>query len=369
MSESNVAATIRDVTERPLQIGLFDIMQLDPLAEAEVDIAAMYARRLDHLAQADELGYPIAFTAERHFLGTHACPSGTAWVAAASQRTRSMRLGVLGYTLPMRAPVQLAEEIAVLDMLANGRVEIGLGLGHRIEELVAVGVDPADRISLFQERLALLQALWSGGTVNYERGDVAVRGVTISPLPAQVPYPPLWYAGTEPMAANWMGSRGLGLAVGFKPTAELVPAVSAFLAGRHTRSEATAEAEPARPSGTVALMRAVYVSDTDEHAMDEVAEDLLRLEEKYGNASGEGSRADRRREARERARAMVRDDVMLAGGPETVARMIRATRAKLPFDLLLANVHGAGMNEERITRTLRLLAEQVRPACAEIAVH
>ena len=367
MSDSGVAATIRAVTERPLGFGLFDIMQLDPLAGPEVDVAAMYARRLDLLSEADKLGYAIAFAAERHFLANYACPSATAWVAAASQRTSTMRLGVLGYTLPMRAPIQLAEEIAVLDLLTNGRLEVGFGLGHRVEELVAVGIDPAERIALFQERLALMQGLWTGGTVSYERGDVTAREVTIAPLPAQVPYPPLWYAGTEPVAANWMGSRGLGLAVGFKPTAQLVPAVSAYLAGRHTRSEATIEAEPDRVSGTVALMRAVYVAETDQQATDEIADDLLRLDEKYGHGGGEGSRADRRREARERVAAMIRDDIMLAGGPETVARAIDATRAALPFDLLLANVHGAGMDEERVARTVRLLAEKVRPACTPVA--
>lgn len=347
----------------PLQIGLFDIMQIDPLADAaEFDVAEMYAQRLDLLSRADELGFPIAFAAERHFLGNYACPSATAWIAAASQRTRTVRLGVLGYTLPMRAPVQLAEEIAVLDLLAKGRLEVGFGLGHRVEELIALGVNPADRITLFQERLALLQALWTGGTVTYERGDVIARDVTISPLPAQVPYPPLWYAGTEPIAAHWMGTRGLGLAVGFKPTEQLVTPVAAFLAGREARDPVVIELEPGRPSGVIALMRAVYVSDTDELAMNEIIDDLVRLEEKFGNTDGEGSRADRRTDAHERAEAMIREDVMLAGGPETVARAIMSARTKLPFDLLLANVHGAGMDYERVARSLRLIAEEVGPA-------
>ena len=363
MAEPDAAPESRDGGPTPLQIGLFDIMQIDPLADAaEFDVAEMYAQRLDLLARADELGFPVAFAAERHFLANYACPSATAWIAAASQRTQTMRLGVLGYTLPMRAPVQLAEEIAVLDLLAKGRLEVGFGLGHRVEELIAMGVNPADRITLFQERLALLQALWTGGTVTYERGEVTARDVTIAPLPSQVPYPPLWYAGTEPIAAHWMGTRGLGLAVGFKPTDQLVTPVAAFLAGREMREQGVIELEPDRPSGVIALMRAVYVSDSDELAMNEMVDDLVRLEEKFGSTDEEGSRADRRSDARERAESMIREDVMLAGGPETVARAIKGARAKLPFDLLLANVHGAGMDAERIARTLRLIAEEIGPA-------
>ena len=128
----------------PIRLGLFDIMQVDPTDPA--DTAEVYRRRLDHLALADELGFAVAFTAERHFMAEYRCPAPCAWLGAASQRTRRIRLGVLAYTLPLHPPVALAEEVAVLDQLTGGRLEIGLGLGHRPEELVAVGVDPARRV-------------------------------------------------------------------------------------------------------------------------------------------------------------------------------------------------------------------------------
>lgn len=75
-----------------------------------------------------------------------------------------MRLGVLAYTLPLHDPARLAEEIAYLDTLSNGRFEVGVGLGHRPAELEQTGVDPHTRVSLFQERFAVLQGLLSGGT-------------------------------------------------------------------------------------------------------------------------------------------------------------------------------------------------------------
>src|SRR5690606_37952044 len=109
----------------------------------------MYAQRLDDLAAADELGFDVAFSAERHFLPHHVIPSATTWVAAATQRTSRMRLGMLGYTLPIRQPVQLAEEVAMADQLSGGRLEVGFGLGHRVEELVALGVDPENRVRIF----------------------------------------------------------------------------------------------------------------------------------------------------------------------------------------------------------------------------
>lgn len=359
MSEQGVTAGERGASVVPLGLGLFDIMQVD--IGRENAIADLYARRLDVLALADTLDYGVAFSAERHFMPNYACPAATAWVAAATQRTTRMRLGILGYTLPIHNPIALAEEIAVLDLLSRGRLEVGLGLGHRVEELMALGVDPGERITLFQERLAIMQALWSGGTIGFERGDVIARDVAIAPLPEQSPHPPLWFAGTEPSGAHWMGARGLGLAVGFKPVKALIPTVAAFLAGRKQRSPEAVEAEPLRPLGAVALMRAVYVSDSDERALDEIADDLLQLEEQRGIASGEGSRADRKRDAREQAEGMLRDEIMIAGGVESVADAILQARRDLRFDLLLANVYAAGISDERVERTVRLLAESVRP--------
>lgn len=343
----------------PFRIGLFDIMQRDPLIGDDPPI--MYAKRLDDLAFADELELSIAFVAERHFMPNYACPSATTWLAAAAQRTRRMRLGVLAYTLPIRAPVQLAEEIAMLDLLTEGRLEIGLGLGHRTEELIALGVDPAQRVTQFQERLALLRALWSGGQVSFERGDIRVRDLAIAPLPTQDPHPPLWFAGTDPEAARWMGSQGMGIAVGFKPLADLSRTVAAFTAGRDGRTPEARDGEPVRRSGTIALMRSVIVGETDAIVQDQIEDDLIRIAERMDKDAGEGSRNDRRSEAKRQIATMMMDnEVMFAGCPETVARSVIAAREQVPLDLLLANVHAMGASRERIRTTMSLLAGPVR---------
>lgn len=341
----------------PLHIGLFDIMQVDPVLQESP--SEMFARRLDDLALADELGYDIAFCAERHFLAAHVIPSATAWLAAASQRATRLRLGALGYTLPIRVPVQLAEELAMLDQLTNGRLEVGFGLGHRVEELVALGVDPEERVSIYQERLALLEALWSGGVVSFEHDDTRLREVAIHPLPAQSPYPPLWHAGTEPLAAHWVGSQGMGLAVGFRPTEQLRPAVAAWHAGRNLAGEELRETWPARPTGAVALMRHVYVAESDEQAMREIRDDLVRLGE-LNDANRQRGLAERKAEAEVHAQELIETEVMIAGGPETVASAILKSRDLLLLDLFLANVYAAGVDKERIRRTLRLLAGEVR---------
>lgn len=354
------------VTTDGIRLGLFDIMQVDPILKP--DPATMYAQRLDDLALADDAGIDVAFSAERHFIHHHIIPSATTWVASAAQRTSRIRLGMLGYTLPIREPVQLAEEIAMVDQLSGGRVEVGFGLGHRPEELVALGVDPEKRITFFQQRLALLQALWSGGKVTFDGGGVTTKDVAIWPLPHQEPYPPLWFAGTEPIAAHWMGSRGLGLAVGFKPTRDLTGAVTAWRAGREAQTQDVREAAPKRRVGSLSLMRHVYIAESNDRAMDEITDDLVRLNDTVKGTAGEGSRADRREDARAKAQELIDDGVMIAGGPDEVARMIRTEHDTLGFDLMLANVYAAGVEQERIRRSITLFAGAVREQLAGVGV-
>ena len=348
-----------------IRLGLFDIMQVDP-AEATSDdpdraTPSAYRRRLDHLALADELGFGLAFVAERHFMPSYRAGSPAAWLGAASQRTRRIRLGVLAYTLPLHHPALLAEEVATLDHLCAGRLEVGLGLGHRPEELVAIGVDPRQRVIIFQERLAILRALWSGGQVGFASPTTTIRDVAIHPLPLQSPHPPLWYAGTDAAAATWAGGQGMGMAVGFRPTAALAPTATAFLAGR----AAAARGDDAFAPGSLALMRHVYVAETDERARAEVVDDLLRLRA-LASAGDRGSRSDRRALAEADADALTRDEAMLYGGTESVAAAIAAAATTLGTDTLLANVHAAGVDDERVARTLRLLASEVAPRLAEV---
>jgi alkanesulfonate monooxygenase SsuD/methylene tetrahydromethanopterin reductase-like flavin-dependent oxidoreductase (luciferase family) len=336
----------------PFELGLFDVMQADPLRRDPLH--EVLGSRLADLELADQLGFSIAFCAERHFTQVCQCPAPGPWLGAASQRTTNLRLGVLADTLPIHQPVQLAEEIAMLDHLTGGRLEVGFGLGHRVEELVVIGVDPAQRIDIFQERLAIIEGLWTGHAVAVDSEHHLIRDAAIHPLPLQTPHPPLWYAGTDPGAALWAASRGMSVAVGFRRSRDLRETAAAFQAGREAfRIERGAE------GGRLALMRHAYVGESDKAALAEMTDDLVRLGELN---HGEGSRADRRAEAATLAKRHIANEHYLAGGPETVARMIERERDALGIDLFLADLYGAGIDGERIQATMRRLAGPVRDA-------
>ena len=341
-----------------IELGLFDIQQIDPLAPESSE--TVYAGRLDDLAYADSVGLDIAFVAERHYLSTYRSQSASVWLGSVSQRTRQMRIGALAYTLPITPPIRLAEEIATLDQLSGGRIEVGLGLGHRVEELEVNGVDPARRIDIFQERLAIMEGLWAGGTVTYESPDTVVRGAFLHPKPIQQPHPPLWFAGTDPTSAMWAGQHGMNLAIGFAPGDQLFGATAAFRNGVAMRRMRETDSGAIR-RGEVALMRHLYVSESLDNARSEMIDDLLRLGELDSEAT-EANRAERRAAAEAHYKTLIEREVFVAGDAEKVARSILDARNKLGSTVFLGNVYGGGITGERVQRTIRLLATDVRDA-------
>lgn len=345
-----------------MDLALFDNLQIDPLDPRPP--ADVFEQRFDDLAYAESLGYWGAFTAERHFMSAYRSVAPGAWIAAASQRTSTMRLGVLAWTLALHQPVQLAEEIALLDHLTRGRLEVGVGLGHRPAELEQTGLDPARRIPLFQERFAVLTGLLSGASVRVESEFHTIRDVAPGLTSIQKPSPPLWYAGTDPRAGAWAGWQGMSLAVGFAATDALVPITDAY---RKARAEYEAQQReknlPIAP-GRIALMRVVYASDSDTNARSEMADDIYRL-----NAIDpqvvHGGRPNRRSEASTEVKRLVDGEMVIGGGAAELTAYLQQAHARLGFDTFIASVYPAGVEQERVRRTMRLLKEEILPGVGQ----
>jgi probable F420-dependent oxidoreductase len=140
-------------------------------------------------------------------------PSADPWVvlAAVAQATTRIRLGTAVTPLPRRRPAVVANCLATLDRLSNGRVILGAGLGGVAREFGAFG-EPADdrrRGAMLDESLTVIDALWRGDEVNHRGDYYTVDGVTLAPLPVQRPRPPIWIGGGSPAArrraARWDG--------------------------------------------------------------------------------------------------------------------------------------------------------------------
>lgn len=338
-----------------LEFGLFDIMQVDltrPTGE-------VLRERLAHHREADRLGLDYVMLAERHFMPLYRASSPGLLLARLSETTASIRLGVLAYTLALHNPVLLAEEISMLDHLTDGRLEIGLGLGHRPQEIAGLGYPAEHRQPIFLENLMIMRQAWDGQMFKFDGAMHHLNDIWVDP-PLQQPHPPLWFAGGDPQITGWAARNGLSLAVGFQPDEGLVNSTEAYW------NETPPEGAPRQ---RVALMRHIYVAESSEQAREEIISDLVRLgEDLIANPRGLPNIPEEP-PTREEAEVQYEDQkarqIIVSGDAEEVAAAIATSMQLIRANVFLGNIHLTLVEDARIRRTLSLFAEEVVPRVKE----
>lgn len=181
--------------------------------------ACVYADTLDEIELADRLGFHGVWIVEHHFMRGYSHASKPELILAAlARRTAQLRLGLGVVPLPYHHPVHVAERIATLDLLCNGRLEVGIGRGFSPNEYAAFGVRMADSRSLVDESLAILRHCASDEPFSFAGRHFALDRVDVVPRTVQRPHPPLWTAAVSPDTFEWAAERGLGVLAGpFKP--------------------------------------------------------------------------------------------------------------------------------------------------------
>ena len=191
-----------------MQFGLFDHMDRGPATLAED-----YEHRL-RLAEAGEaLGFSRFHATEHHGTPLSVAPSPSLFFAAMAQRTRTLRFGPLVYTLPLYHPLRLAEEIAMLDQMSGGRLELGVGRGVSPHEVAFHGLEPSETQPRYEEalRLILLVLRSAGQEISFKGRFYNADGVPIVLAPVQLPHPPLWYGVSRAEAVPWLALNNVNL--------------------------------------------------------------------------------------------------------------------------------------------------------------
>src|SRR6516164_9579888 len=229
-------------------------------------LSQLYEDRLQLLAAADEAGFFCYHLAEHHATPLGMAPSPALFLTAATQRTRRIRLGPLVYLLPLYDPLRLIEEVAMLDQLSGGRLELGVGRGVSPYELRNFGVDPENSRAMFDEALAVLLAGLTQERLSFAGAHYQYRDVPIELHPLQQPYPPLWYPTHTPTSIEYAGRHGFNF-VGLGPAATVREHTDAY-----KRAWSAHRHDPDRLNGHVAtpkigILRLVVADrDTDAEA-------------------------------------------------------------------------------------------------------
>jgi len=227
----------------------------------------LYASAIDMCAWAEQRGCLAAMLCEHHGSDDGFLPAPLILASAIAARTERLALSLV-VNLPFCDPVRLAESIAVLDIISEGRASYIFGIGYRHEEFEHFGLDRTARVRLADHKLALLRALLSGETVNHDG-----RRITVTPSPRTPGGPTLMWGGASLAAARRAGSYGLGLVANGN-----VPGMrEAYDAARREQGHQPGPALiPERDTPSV-----TFVADDVDAAWDELGEYLLHDARSY----------------------------------------------------------------------------------------
>jgi len=297
------------------------------------DFTGLNARRLaEQAARAESLGYESFWLPENHF-NANAIPDPLMLLASVAAATETIRLATTSYLLPLRHPLQAAEQVAVLDQLSDGRVTLGIGRGFAPTMLKAFDVVPSEKRRMFERALAIMQDAWSGQAVAVGVED-SEDFVVLNPLPVQQPHPPLWVAAFGPKALAQAGRLGL-------PYLASPMETMSRLEGNYARHASAAQDAGHEEIETVPIMRTVFLART----------------EKQGRALRDHVHAEAQKTGRLAEDDNV-DDWTIIGDRHLVTDRIAEYRERLKVShLIVTRLRIAGVDRSEVEASMTELAD------------
>ena len=193
-----------------MKFGLLYEMQR-AMEGGEVDEYALVKETLEQCRLADEMGFDYLWFVEHHFLtGFSGSPCNEVMFGALSQITKQIRIGFGVAILPYHHPIQVAERVAMLDLLTAGRIELGTGRSNAYEQM-GLGVDPRDTREMWEESITMIPKIWESGEFEYEGKFWKVPSRRVLPKPLQKPHPNMYLTSLQQSGYDLAAEKGLGV--------------------------------------------------------------------------------------------------------------------------------------------------------------
>ena len=198
-----------------MKFGIFYELQL-PRPWTETSEHDLMKNALAQIELADGLGYDYAWAVEHHFLEEYShCSAPEVFLAAASQRTKTIRLGHGIIQLTTNHPARVAERVSTLDLVSDGRVELGIGEGATTTELHPFERRFRDKRAVWEDAVRCFIPMFRDEPWEYEGEHYSFPLRNVLPKPVQKPHPPLWVACSQLETLKMAGERGMGV-LGFQ---------------------------------------------------------------------------------------------------------------------------------------------------------
>lgn len=321
------------------------------------DATARFAEQVEQVHHARDHGFTSVWATQHYLAEEVQYLHPLAVLGRLVPETGDMRIGTAITLMALPHPVDLAEQLATLDILSGGRLVVGAGLGYRDAEFDAFGVPREKRLRRFRENLDLVRRLWTEDEVHFDGDTGRIAGLRPQLRPVQRPHPPIWLAGHTDAALTRTAATGLPwIAAAAHVDAEYLRTQAAFFRARC--------AEHGHP-GEINVLQEVYVGASDDEAVADVRDALAAKYRTY-RAWGQ-DRILPESQSFDREFDELRRGRFVLGGPETCrARLAELIETVGPRHVLL-RPQWPGLPHERVMGSLRRLTSEVLPALAGVA--
>lgn len=173
-----------------------------------------YSEILEQAQAAEELGYDYVWLTEHHFVeyGRPSIPTLASYVAA---KTKRIRIGISVIVLPFHHPIHVAEDVATLDHLAQGRIDFGMGRGSYGVEFGGFNIPREESADRLEESFQIIKKAWTEDSFSYHGRFWSMDDVSVLPKPFQRPYPPIWQPAASATTIQKIVQRGIHCLVGY----------------------------------------------------------------------------------------------------------------------------------------------------------
>ncbi|MFI5000179.1 MAG: LLM class flavin-dependent oxidoreductase [Reyranellales bacterium] len=232
--------------------------------------AARIDQQIEQVCTAEALGFSDVWLTEHYFTGESVYNDSLMFAAALAMKTSRIRIGFAVVQMPFHHPVRLAVQLALLDNLSKGRIDVGVGKGtvYNEYEFVGHGMRSHDARERMDEAVDILERAWGGAAFSYDGKFHKVQVPALRPKPVQA-RPPLWRSVISPGSFTDCGRLGIPILTARLPVARIKERWALYDAGLQAGGHDAATR--ARLLAQSALWRNVYVAESDAQAEDKLA--------------------------------------------------------------------------------------------------
>ena len=316
------------------------------------DMVKMAHELVEQACLADHLGYASITKGSHYSTPDYQALQQLPILARLTGEVKKARLNAGIIILPLHKPLDIAEQMATLDILSDGRMIFGVGIGYREVEFNAFGMSQKDRGKRTDENLIAIKRLWNEDSVSMKGTHFELKDAVCWPKPIQKPHPPIWIGANADIALKRAAEHGDCWYINPHTTIEtLIKQVETYKGLLDKMRKPFPEEFPMR--------REAFVAKTKEEAMRLAGPFVAKKYASY-HATGQSDQLPEGESLSGDFEALV-GDRFLIGSPDEVAEQMIAINKKLGVNHLILSMEWAGMDKSTATDCMQLMAEEVLP--------